>query len=156
MLLNTLADLAVDGFIAGESVIVIATENHLEELKDKLLLRGFGLDAMIDDNKFILLDADLTFSKFMVNRFPSEKYFMETLTAVMKRAPKNGRKVRVNSFYNNSNLINLIQPNQPKTNKYAFQFFPAGHLCQMALLKNHRPRLPLQNVQCPCWPRSKQ
>lgn len=94
MLLNTLADYTSDGFYAGDSVIVIAKGNHIEALNSRLRLRGLNLDPLLASEQYIPLDADETLSKFMVNGYPDEKYFLETVTAIMKRARKNGREVR--------------------------------------------------------------
>jgi hypothetical protein len=46
-LLSTLADFASDGFVADNSVIIIATGNHLEQLKQILISRGFNPDNML-------------------------------------------------------------------------------------------------------------
>jgi hypothetical protein len=94
MLLNTLADYAQDGFYAGDSVIVIATGEHLEALNSRFRANGLNLGPLIAADQYIPLNADETLSKFMVNGSPDEKYFMETVSAVIKRARKNGRKIR--------------------------------------------------------------
>jgi hypothetical protein len=94
MLLNTLADYTSDGFYAGDSVVVIAKGNHMEALNSRLRLRGLNLDPLIASEQYIPLDADETLSKFMVNGYPDEKYFRETVTSIMKKARKNGREVR--------------------------------------------------------------
>lgn len=94
MLIHTLADYAADGFDAGDSVIVIATDLHLNELNRKLLHRGYILDPLIRNDRYITLDADETLAKFMVNGRPVAEYFMAAITALMKRARKNGRRVR--------------------------------------------------------------
>jgi hypothetical protein len=94
MLLNTLADYAIDGFHAGDSVVVIATGNHLQALNTRLKVRGLDLMPLIKADQYIALDADETLAKFMINDLPNEKYFLYTVTAIMKRARKHGREVR--------------------------------------------------------------
>ncbi|MDB5124071.1 MAG: hypothetical protein JWP94_2200 [Mucilaginibacter sp.] len=94
MLLNTLADYASDGFHTGDSVVVIATGAHLEALNSRLRVRGLDLSPLIKADQYIPLDADETLAKFMINGLPDEKYFFETVNAIMKRARKNGREVR--------------------------------------------------------------
>jgi hypothetical protein len=94
MLIHTLADYAADGFDAGDSVVVIATASHLNDLNSALLNRGYILDPLIDNDRYIRLDADETLAEFMVNGKPVAEYFMTTITALMKRARKNGRRVR--------------------------------------------------------------
>ncbi|MDB4904895.1 MAG: hypothetical protein JWQ63_4176 [Mucilaginibacter sp.] len=94
VLLNTLAYFVGDGFNADGSVIVIATPDHLKQLDELLLKSGFNLDILIAKDQYIPVDAAETLSKFMVNGWPDEKYFMETAVGLMKRAQKNGGQIR--------------------------------------------------------------
>jgi MEDS: MEthanogen/methylotroph, DcmR Sensory domain len=94
MLLNTLADYASDGFICGDCVVVIATSNHLRTLNDRLFARGFNLDTLAIVDQYIPVDADQMLAKFMINGRPDEKYFIQTVTELMKRARKGGTQVR--------------------------------------------------------------
>lgn len=94
MLIRTLADYAADGFDSGDSLVLIATASHLNQLNRQLLDRGYALDPLIRDDRYIRLDADQTLAKFMVNGRPVEEYFIATITAIMTRARKNGRRLR--------------------------------------------------------------
>ncbi len=94
MLIQTLAGYAADGFDSGDSVVLIATASHLNQLNRQLLDRGYAVDPLIHDDRYIRLDADQTLAKFMVNGRPVEEYFIATIAAIMKRARKNGRRVR--------------------------------------------------------------
>lgn len=94
MLLNTLTDYTADGFDAGDSVIVIATPSHLDELNVQLLSRGYALDQLIKNDRYIALDAGRTLAKFMVNGRPVEEYVMAVISPLIKRARKKGRRVR--------------------------------------------------------------
>ncbi|HWZ14379.1 MAG TPA: MEDS domain-containing protein [Mucilaginibacter sp.] len=94
MLLNTLADYTSDGFYNGDSVVVIATGSHIEALNSRLRVRGLDLNPLLANDQYIPLDADETLSKFMINGYPDEECFIETVSAIMKKARKNGREVR--------------------------------------------------------------
>lgn len=94
MLIHTLTDYAADGFDAGDSVVIIATAPHLNELNRQLLNRGFDLDPLIRNDRYMTLDADQTLATFMVNGKPVEEYFMAAIGAITKRARKNGRRIR--------------------------------------------------------------
>jgi hypothetical protein len=94
VLLNALADYAVDGFYAGDSVIVIATGRHIDALNSHLRVRGLILDPLFEADQYIPLDAGDTLDKFMINGMPDERYFMEMMSGVMKRARKGGRHIR--------------------------------------------------------------
>jgi DcmR-like sensory protein len=94
MLINTLADYASDGFNNGDSVIIIATAIHLKQLNSRLLSCGHNLNILSASDQYITLNAHDMLSKFMINGKPDEQYFLHTLTPIIKRAGKNGRKVR--------------------------------------------------------------
>jgi hypothetical protein len=97
MLINTLADYASHGFDGGDSVIIIATANHLKQLNERLFSRGCKLDILIENDQYIPLDAEQTLAKFMVNGSPNEKYFLETITPIMEKARGDGRR-RIMAF----------------------------------------------------------
>lgn len=92
--LNTLEGFAGSGFIANETVIIIAGKQHLEELNERLLNHGFNLKTLIKSEQYIPLDADKTLQKFMVNNWPDADLFNKTIGDLVKKATKNGRKVR--------------------------------------------------------------
>ena len=94
MLLNTLADYASNGFHAGDAVVIIATGKHITALNTRLKVRGLDLNPLIAADQYLALDADETLDKFMVNGMPDAAKFVEAMTAVMKRARKNGHEVR--------------------------------------------------------------
>lgn len=94
ILMNTLTDYATDGIEVGDSVIVIASTPHLKVLKSNLTKLGYPLDQLIQNDRFIALDADQTLAKFMVNGKPLEDYFMATIGSITKRARKNGQRIR--------------------------------------------------------------
>lgn len=91
---------SIEGFVSnglkiGDSVIIIATEMHLNALDARLRAVGFDIDALRLTNQFIPLDAEETLSKFMVNGWPDEILFMKVVNNVVLRAKgKNNRKVR--------------------------------------------------------------
>jgi DNA-binding NarL/FixJ family response regulator len=60
---------------AGKAVIVIASESHREGLLRRLRLRGTDVNAAIEQGRYIPLDVDETFSKFMVNDLPDPVRF---------------------------------------------------------------------------------
>jgi hypothetical protein len=94
VLIGTLTDYAADGFDNDEAVVIIATLCHLKALESQLSLRGFSLEALKAEDRLIMLDADQTLSKFMVNGIPDENYFNRTISNVLKIARKDGRHVR--------------------------------------------------------------
>jgi hypothetical protein len=82
------------GLLEGDSIVIIATKEHIQNLNLLLNKQGYNLDALIARDRYIALEANETLDKFMVNNLPDEKLFNQCISAVMKRAQKNDRKVR--------------------------------------------------------------
>jgi hypothetical protein len=93
-LLDVLAGFVAGGINSGDSIIVIATREHLNAVEARLWAQGIQVDSLLADDRYIALDALHTLSQFMVNGFPDEQLFMNLATKLMGRARKNNRKVR--------------------------------------------------------------
>jgi hypothetical protein len=90
---------ALEGYVGGglrcgESVIVIATQAHLDSLEDRLVSLGVDIDAARSEDRFIALNAEVTLDRFMVNGWPDEQRFSDTVSGIIGRARSDGRKVR--------------------------------------------------------------
>jgi hypothetical protein len=90
---------ALEGYVggglrAGESVIVIATPSHIESLEGRLVDLGVDIDAARSEDRYIALSAEATLDRFMVNGWPNDERFAETVSAVIARARSDDRKVR--------------------------------------------------------------
>ena len=92
--LDALAGFVGGGINACECVIVLATANHLEALYFKLYSYAINVRALISDDRYIPLDAEATLSKFMVNGWPDEQLFNETISSLVERGACKGRRVR--------------------------------------------------------------
>lgn len=91
---------ALEGYIAGalraqESAIVIGTVLHLHGLEGRLRRQGIDLDGARTQGRYIVRLADDTLARFMVNGWPDEALFRETLGELLRTARgADGRKVR--------------------------------------------------------------
>ncbi len=92
--LNSLEGFAGSGFLANQSVIVIATENHIKALNSRLSAQGFDINKLIANDQYLVMDAEELLQNFMVDGMPEEKRFMKLAAGVVHRAKKGGRKVR--------------------------------------------------------------
>ena len=92
--LDTLEGFAGAGFLAGDSVIIIATASHLENLNARLTMQGFNLEGLKKKHQYIPLEANETLSKFMVNDWPDENLLRTLLTDILNDATRDNRKVR--------------------------------------------------------------
>jgi hypothetical protein len=93
--LDVLLGFVGGGISAGDCVVLVATAAHLKALRQRLELHGVHVDSLIKTDQYIALDAEETLSKFMVNGWPDEELFMETIPSILKKAQKHGRRVRV-------------------------------------------------------------
>jgi hypothetical protein len=92
--LDTLAGFVGNGINAGDCCIVIATEAHLLSLEARLKEYGIYIETLLSDNRYIPLSAEDTLAKFMVNGWPDETLFMQTVSELFKTARKQNRRVR--------------------------------------------------------------
>jgi hypothetical protein len=92
--LDMLAGFAGSGINAGDCVIIIATKAHLNVLEQRLVSLGVHVDALIENDTYIPLEADKCLSTFMVNDWPDENLFTKFVSNLLKRAHKYNRQVR--------------------------------------------------------------
>lgn len=90
---------SLEGFVVGglqktDSVILIALPSHLEALEERMRNRNLNLTELAAQDRYIALDAEVVLSKFMVDGWPNEEMFMKTITPILNRARKSGRRVR--------------------------------------------------------------
>jgi hypothetical protein len=82
------------GINAGDSIIVIATANHLAELESRLTSLGIHVKKLISDKRYFPLDAQQTLDKFMVDGWPDEKLFFQSISTILQEAKQKGRRIR--------------------------------------------------------------
>jgi len=90
---------ALGGFVSGglhadESVIVIASEEHIASLDRRLRLGGLDPDRLRGNDRYIVLSAEECLRQFMVNGWPSDAAFEAFVSGVIGRARRDDRKVR--------------------------------------------------------------
>jgi len=93
--LNLLEGFVSDGFNVGDCVLLIATKGHRNALDACLRVKGFELEALIAMGLYIPLDAEEILSRFMVEDWPNEELFMETIAELLALAYKTHRPLRV-------------------------------------------------------------
>ena len=94
MFLELLAEYVSDGFQKNESVVIIATREHLHLLEERLKNLSFDIFTLRLQDRFIALDAHQVLSRFMIGGWPDEILFRHAVKEILSRAGKNGRPVR--------------------------------------------------------------
>lgn len=93
-LLDQLYAFAAGGFDQGESVVIIATGDHIRQLSTRLQDKGYDVFGLKLRDQFITLDANQTLYEFIINGSPDDILFRLLAANLMKRAKRAGRKVR--------------------------------------------------------------
>lgn len=92
--LITLAGFIAEGLARGESIIIIATPQHLSALAHLLGSRGVDLMRPLAEDRYIALDVAVALSCFMVDDWPNEEMLASLVGYLIKRASRNGRRIR--------------------------------------------------------------
>jgi hypothetical protein len=92
--LDSLTGFVGGGINAGDAVIVIATEAHLQALHDRLRSYALDVNSLMAEERYIPLNAEETLAKFMVNDWPDEALFMQTVSKLIEKASNKNRRVR--------------------------------------------------------------
>lgn len=90
----TLESFVATGLRAGESVVVIATREHLAALNDRLECLNFNLDHARAIGNLIEVDAVDALSQFMVDGWPDEARFESLVDALLSQGKWSRRPVR--------------------------------------------------------------
>ena len=92
--LDTLEGFTGTGFLADDSVVIIATSKHLDALNARLRLQGFDLNALIAADQYIPIDAEDLLSIFVVDGWIDENIFNSFIADIVNRAKQRNGKVR--------------------------------------------------------------
>ncbi|HEX8039125.1 MAG TPA: MEDS domain-containing protein [Chryseosolibacter sp.] len=92
--IDVLEQFVSSGLNVGDSVVVIATTEHLKALNQRLKTAGLDLFSLTLQDQYIPLNAEEMLSHFMINGWPDENLFYHLLTNLLLRARKRDRQVR--------------------------------------------------------------
>ena len=96
LLLDTLARFVAGGLASGNAAVVIVTPDHQSALIRRLSERGADVAALCHSGQLISLDAEETLNRFLVDAWPDDCRFADTLAESLNMARgTSGRKVRV-------------------------------------------------------------
>jgi hypothetical protein len=94
VMLDLLEGFVSGGLRDGDGVVIIATQQHINALDARLLAQGLNLKTLRAEDRYLTYDAADTLAKFMVNDWPDEALFRQTVKETLLRARGNGRHVR--------------------------------------------------------------
>src|SRR4029079_13825666 len=91
---------SVGGFIGsalarGDAGVVVATEPHRKAIEAALTALGLNVPALIQDRRFVILDAAETLDRLLVGGWPHEPRFREIAGTMFAGFEQQGLRVRV-------------------------------------------------------------
>ena len=92
VVLSALEGFVTSGFRTGESVIIIASQEHLEALNIRFELSKVNLQAFVNNDQYIPLNVKDVLAKIMVNNWPDETLFAETVRTIVTKARGNSNR----------------------------------------------------------------
>ena len=92
--LNLLESFVINGINAGDCMVIIATNDHLNLLNDRLVAAGLDIETLTADDRYIPLDAQRTLAKFMINGWPDASLFQQTINRIINRAKAKNCRLR--------------------------------------------------------------
>lgn len=88
---------------AGNAAVVVATQAHRDGLRARLQADGLNMDAVIEQGRYVAMDAATALTAFMANGLPDSARFLQCFADVIESAAagaraKNGEHARVTVF----------------------------------------------------------
>jgi hypothetical protein len=90
-LIERLCGIVASGFKLGNAVLIVATQDHREQLMDALEQSGIAVEAHIREERFVICDAKEMLSRFMVGRLPDTGLFLASMGKLLADAKKSAR-----------------------------------------------------------------
>jgi signal transduction histidine kinase len=99
-LLDGLSNFIGSAILAGDPAVVIATKPQLDVLSQRLRSRGLDVTPALQQGRYIMLDAEETLAKFMVDGWPDATKFSESIGSVLAQvsAAAGGRHREISAF----------------------------------------------------------
>lgn len=95
LFLSLLEGFADTGFMANESVVIIAIERHLRALEARLGKKGYNLRELRDNDLYTPIQAEGMIKKLMVKNWPDEQMFRQTVTNILENVNNTVGGIRV-------------------------------------------------------------
>jgi len=92
--LDLLVNFVAGGLAGGESVILLATREHIAALDARLGARDLDIAAAREREHYITIDAESALAGFMVDGWPDDERFERFVVELLQRARHGGRRVR--------------------------------------------------------------
>ena len=89
-LIDNVARFVKTGLEKGDTVIVVATEEHRSDLKTRLMAESLIGLASPADGRYLTLDAAATLPLFMLNDWPDDRLFLKVMGQIISSSAHEG------------------------------------------------------------------
>lgn len=87
-LIDRLCGIACSGLLIGNSVLIVATEEHRTQLTKALVRLEVDVRSFAREQRFVMCDAEETLAQFMVDGFPDSELFTASVGKLLIEAKK--------------------------------------------------------------------
>jgi MEDS: MEthanogen/methylotroph, DcmR Sensory domain len=129
---EAISHFAAEGLVRGESIIIVATTSNWANISGRLVSKGFNPEELLRRGQLILLDAEETLPKFLVDGMPDAKVFKPLAKATIERARAGGRFPRVRWWGEMVNLL-YVAGNQSGSTRLEEFFDEVAHEQSIAI-----------------------
>jgi methionine synthase I (cobalamin-dependent) len=91
---DALENYVIEGIEKGETVILIATKNHLKNIQRSLKNKRYNIISLIESEQIYLIDVSATIKHFVINGWPNDILFVEHMGKLVARIGHH-KRVRV-------------------------------------------------------------
>lgn len=85
-LLEELSEYIGNALREGDAAVVVATERHRDGLLAWLTAQGLDVGALLEEGRFVAMDAEQVLATFMLDGWPSEEQFNDVVGGIVTRA----------------------------------------------------------------------
>jgi hypothetical protein len=118
---EAISHFAAEGLARGESIILVATKPHWQNISGRLRGKGLDLDGLFRQGQLTLLDADDTLPKFMAGQLPDGGIFKPLAKQTIAKARAGGKYPRVRWW---GEMVNVLYVNgNPRGSTRLEEFF---------------------------------
>jgi hypothetical protein len=93
--LNSLEGFAGTGLLAGESVIIVATRQHIDQLAERLSAQGFDLDRLRGLHLYNEIDAEVMLPLILRDGMPDRNRFLDQVKRIETLGLENANRLRL-------------------------------------------------------------
>ena len=123
---EAISHFAAEGIVRGESIILVATKPHWQNVSRRLEGKGFEVAELFRRGQLTLLDADDTLPKFMVGNHPDGSIFKPLAKQTIAKARAGGAYPRVRWWGEMVNVL-YVDGNARGSNRLEQLFDEVAH-----------------------------